>query len=251
MINAIAVPGDEPGAALTIAPLWNAPHKYCAVQKQKQEGLVMAEKVVVRYIAAHGEFPWSMNLADFVQISELPADLVPDDWKPISWQKLSKLFGEPIGNLWELGDAIDRRELRWSGDNTYNWGWWGPTLCLKAVDLEPLTEKEQTLIVAGVHLGGDVRGNYDWFLFLTNRHYLDVNPFVELIGGLELMMEVEEEDGTTHIAWCIDAEGCHWETDDEWLKERLDEILEKAAPWDVYPRKELEVEIGEDETEEE
>jgi len=208
----------------------------------------MAQKATVRYIAAHSEFPWSMNLSDFLQISELPEELVPDDWKPISWKKLSGIFGEPIKDLWELGEVIDRKQLRWSGDNTYNWGWWGPTLCLKAVDLEPLTGKEQTLIVAGVHLGGDVRGNYDWFLFLTNRRYLDVDPFAELIGGLGLMMEVEEDDGTTHIAWCIDEEGVQWEAEDEWLKERLNEILEKAAPWDVYPRKELDVEIVEDET---
>jgi hypothetical protein len=191
-----------------------------------------------------------MNLSDFLQITELPEELVPDDWKPISWRKLSELFGEQIRDLWELEDAIERKDLRWSGDNTYNWGWWGPTLCIKTVDLKPVTGKDKTLIVVGVHRGGDVRGNYDWFLFLTNRHYLDVNPFIELIGGLELMMEVEEADGTTHIAWCIDAEGAHWQDEDGWLEERLGEILERAAPWDVYPEKELEIELGEDDEEE-
>jgi hypothetical protein len=64
------------------------------------------------------------------------------------------------------------------------------------------------------------------------------------------MMEVEEEDGTTHIAWCIDEEGCHWDAEDEWLAERLNEILSKAAPWDVYPEEELEIELEEDYEEE-
>jgi hypothetical protein len=210
----------------------------------------MKEKVTVRYTVVHSEFPFRMNLSKFLQISELPEKLIPGDWKSVSWKKIGEIFGTEIRDLWELGDEIERRKLDWSGDNTYNWGWWGPTLCLKKVDLEPVTGKPQTLIVAGVHLGGDVRGNYEWFLFLTNRHYLDVNPFVELIGGLELMMEVEEEDGTTHIAYCIDAEGAHWMAEDEWLEERIDEIMEKAAPWHVYPREEMEITLGEDDEDE-
>jgi hypothetical protein len=211
----------------------------------------MAEKLVVRYTVVHSEFPWSMNLSDFLQISEPPEELIPGNWKPVSWEQISKIFGTEIRDLWELGDEIEKRKLDWSGDNTYNWGWWGPTLCLKTVDLEPITGKEQTLIVVGVHLGGDVRGNYEWFFYLTNRHYFEVDPFLELVGGLELMMEVEEEDGTTHIAYCTDSEGAHWMAEDEWLEERLDEILEKAAPWHVYPEKEMEIILGEDDEDEE
>jgi len=211
----------------------------------------MAEKVTVRYTVVHSEFPWSMNHSDFLQIAKVPEELVPDDWKPLSWGRVGNLLGRMFASFYDLAEWVDEmerlgKEVRWWGDNSYNWGWWGPTVDTKKVDLSPFTDKPETLVIIGIHLGVDVRVNYDWFAYLVPRPFNDVYPFMEMFGGLELQMEVEEEDGTTHYAWCVDVEGSRWETNDEWLEERLGEILAKAAPWDIYPRQEMEVELGED-----
>jgi hypothetical protein len=91
---------------------------------------------------------------------------------------------------------------RW--DNTYNWGWWGPTMNFGEVTGpdSPSDPYEPGILFCRMHRGGDVRGNYGpWYAFDMDsfgesdapwyRYFLTVN--IETNRGSISLMSSDTE----------------------------------------------------------
>jgi hypothetical protein len=208
-------------------------------------------KVRVKYEVYDLEGSFSMPLSDFINITEVPEELFPNTYRPITLNDVAEILrslgayvpDEPF--LSDIGRAIDELELTWSGTNTYNWNWWGPTLDFAKIKISD----NKTVVRIGVHLFGDVRTNYEWYWYLVSKPYEEVS-ILDIIGSLELRMLVEFEDGTTEYASCVDEEGARWQAgyDCPFVAENLNEILEAAPPWET-PAEGVEIEIGGDDDE--
>ena len=161
----------------------------------------MMAKPKVRFMAVDMDGTFVMPLKQFATLRHLPRKLLPNDYHRVTLRKLSKMFGKPIRSLYDLGRVIEERKLRWDSFNTYNAGWWGPTVDVKVVRLDA----QQTLVVVGVHQGGDVRSNYIYHYFLVNRPFIDVSPWIDIFSSIALVAEIKV-DGREFTAITYDVE---------------------------------------------
>ena len=180
----------------------------------------------VTAFAASAEAPWCMDYKDFVFLTEIPEELLPSDYRPVSWQEIGELIGKPINSFYDFADEVNYGSLKdadYTGDNTYNYGWWGPTVDYKKVRINEKT----TIVIIGLHRGGDVRGNYEWFPFIVNRDYDDVHPWVDIFGDIDLFY-LFEKDGIEVVATAIDDEGLHFEIYPEEFRSEIEPLISEA-----------------------
>jgi len=162
----------------------------------------------------------------FVRLTHIPRGLVPSNYHRVSLKTLSKLFGRRILGLRDLGKVIEERGLRWWGDNSYNFNWWGPTTDFKVVELP----NGRTLAVVGLHLGGDVRWGYKYHYFIVDKPFNEVNPWADIFGSVAIMITVETPEGTV-TAMSRDVEGVEWDIypDTPYSREVINQAL--ASVW--------------------
>jgi len=163
-------------------------------------------KPKVKFYAIVLEGAWEMPARRFVFLTYVPKALLPNTYKRVTLKQLSRIVGVPLTCLDDLADFVKRAGLRWAADNSYNWGWWGPTVAFKKAKLAD----NLTLVVIGMHLGGDVRGNYRWHYYLVDLPYEDVHPWDDIFGSIALTATVKY-NGNEFVATATDIEACDWD----------------------------------------
>jgi hypothetical protein len=161
-------------------------------------------KVKLYAIDLEGSF--EMPAKRFISLTHVPKALLPATYKRVTLRQLSRILGVPLSDLYDLADFVKRARLRWVADNTYNWGWWGPTVSFKKVWLD----ENLTLAVVGMHCGGDVRGNYRWHYYLVNMPYDEVHPWDDIFGSVALTATVKY-NGNEFVATARDIEAYDWD----------------------------------------
>lgn len=163
-------------------------------------------KPKVKFYAIDLKGAWEMPARRFVFLTYVPKALLPNTYKRVTLKQLSRIVGVPLTCLDDLADFVKRAGLRWAADNSYNWGWWGPTVAFKKAKLAD----NLTLVVIGMHLGGDVRGNYRWHYYLVDLPYEDVHPWDDIFGSIALTATVKY-NGNEFVATATDIEACDWD----------------------------------------
>jgi hypothetical protein len=162
-------------------------------------------KSKAKFYAVDFEGTLVMPAKRFIRLTHVPKALLPNDYRPVTLKQLSRLFGVDLRSFYDLADLIERKGIPYACDNSYNFGWWGPTVSFKKARLS-----DNTLVVIGMHCGGDVRSNYRWHYFLVDRPYHEVSPWHDIFGSVALVAEVKH-DGNEFTATATDLEGYDWE----------------------------------------
>lgn len=78
----------------------------------------------------------------------------------------------------EVEDAIQEANIG-SRDNTYNSGWWGPTMVSHVVGPASDEPYAEGVIIVSMHRGGDVRGNYSSAQAFKLESYAEEAPWYD------------------------------------------------------------------------
>jgi hypothetical protein len=163
-------------------------------------------KVKAKFYAIDLEGAFEMPARRFVSLTYVPKALLPNTYKRVTLRQLSRIVGVPLDCFVDLAGFVEWAGLRWASDNSYNWGWWGPTVSFKKAELG----ENLTLAVVGMHCGGDVRGNYRWHYYLVDLPYDEVHPWDDIFGSIALTATVKY-NGNEFVATATDIEACDWD----------------------------------------
>ena len=106
----------------------------------------------------------------------------------------------------ELKEYLSQiKDERINRDNTYNWSWWGPTIDFMLIE----SERDPYLpyiLIAKMHLGGDVRGNYGplqaWKFdkgFASVFHSWTLNVHLVTTRGKKITLDSEDTEAYNFI----------------------------------------------------
>jgi len=163
-------------------------------------------KPKVKFYAVDLEGTLVMPAKRFISLTHIPRTILPNTYKPVTLKQLSRFLGVELRSFYDLAELIERKGVPYACDNSYNFGWWGPTVAFKKAKIADGI----TLVVIGMHCGGDVRGNYRWFYYLVNLPYGEVHPWHDIFGSIALMAEVKC-NGNEFVATATDIEACDWD----------------------------------------
>jgi len=178
----------------------------------------------VRLFVESEEFPFTMSYRMFVNLTHIPRRLIPPWYRKVSWRQIGRLLRANISSFCDFAHFVEeyaaRRCCRFYGDNTYNYGWWGPTVNYKVVEF--YSPCNVVIAVVGMHLGGDVRSGYVYYPFVVTDHdphlfgegvdlYTATDPFRDIFGSLRLYAEVVDcRSGEKRYAEAVDTEAVEW-----------------------------------------
>jgi hypothetical protein len=163
-------------------------------------------KPKVKFYAVDLEGTLVMPAKRFINLTHVPKALLPSNYRAVTLKQLSRLLGVELNSFYDLAELVERKGVRYACDNTYNFGWWGPTVAFKKAEIA----EDLTLVVIGMHCGGDVRGNYRWLYYLVNLPYQEVSPWYDIFGSVALVAEVKH-NGNEFTATATDIEACDWD----------------------------------------
>ena len=124
----------------------------------------------------------------------------------------------------ELEILLARAGFMLQGDNTYNYGWWGPVLNWQAFELG-----DRVLVSIKKHLGGDVRRGYSEPVFFEGIMPEDLPIFT---ASLALHFEDPNTRESLGVATAVDVEAVHFEMAQTGFSFDLWELCH-VTPWDV------------------
>ena len=133
-----------------------------------------------------------------------------------------------------LSDWLIKKGISSSRDNTYNWGWWGPTLHFNFISEETSNDVlySSGILFVYLHAGGDVRGNYYGAKAFNIEELAEDAPWYD---NLNLTMEITTDKGTIRFD-AEDLEAYYWnvvedetgvlEVETSYTEEKLRELLD-------------------------
>lgn len=161
----------------------------------------------IEAVVAHQETGFEMPLSDFVVLTD--AKKLMAGYQALSLKSAIEWIERAYGVVIPSQARKSRFDFFWylvendlaEGDNTYNYGWFGPTVDY-AVSTRTMDGKK--LWAVRMHLGGDVRGNYaDPEFFLVPE---DESPFLQF----GVVLSITTEDDRKYAFWSDDPELREW-----------------------------------------
>lgn len=133
-----------------------------------------------------------------------------------------------------LSDWLIKKGISSSRDNTYNWGWWGPTLHFNFISEETSNDVlySSGILFVYLHAGGDPRGNYYGAKAFDIEELAEDAPWY---NNLYLTTEITTDKGKIRLD-AEDSEAYHWnvvedetgvlEVEKSYTEEELSELLD-------------------------